>query len=218
MKYLPLRRRIIATARAFAPLGLGVGCAGNVSARVRSGLLITPSGAPYDELAPADIVELGSGGARRSGRLAPSSEWRFHCDILAARPEVNAIVHVHSPFATALACARRDLPAFHYMVAVAGGDSIRCARYATFGTAALARNAVRALRGRRACLLANHGQIAVGTDLSAALALALEVEELAKQYLLAGLVARPVLLGKAEMQVILEKFTHYGRMPARNRR
>jgi L-fuculose-phosphate aldolase len=217
MKHLSLRRRIIATVRSFAALDLGVGTAGNVSARVPGGLLITPTGVPYDELVPADIVELDGDGNVRSGRFAPSTEWRFHSDILATQPEANAVVHVHSPFATAVSCTRRDIPAFHYMIAVAGGDSIRCARYASFGTAALSRNAVRALRGRRACLLANHGQISIGPDVRAALVLAQEVEELAKQYLLSRLLARPRVLGRAEMKTILERFRHYGRSPAHNR-
>ncbi|MBI1733078.1 MAG: class II aldolase/adducin family protein [Gammaproteobacteria bacterium] len=218
MKHLSLRRRIIAAARSFAPLGLGIGSAGNISARVSGGLLITPTGVPYPDLKPADIVHLTAQGDIVAGRLAPSSEWRFHCDILSARADANAVVHVHSPFAVAAACARRDIPAFHYMIAVAGGDSIRCARYATFGTAALSRQALRALHGRHACLLANHGQIALGADLPAAMALALEVEELAKQYWLSRLLARPVLLDTREMAIILEKFRHYGRRPHRKRR
>lgn len=218
MKHAALRRRIVDTVRAFADLGLGVGTAGNVSVRVPGGLLITPTGVPYAELRPADIVTLNADGAVRAGRLAPSSEWRFHCDILCTRRDAGAVVHVHSSFATAMACTRRDIPAFHYMVAVAGGDSIRCARYATFGTAALSRHALRALDGRQACLLANHGQIALGADLPAALALAREVEELARQFWISQQLARPVLLGKREMQTILEKFRHYGRRPARKRR
>lgn len=218
MKHLALRRGIIDTVRSFAALGLGVGTAGNVSVRVPGGLLITPTGVPYGELRPADIVTLSEDGAVRAGRLAPSSEWRFHRDILRTRVDAGAVVHVHSAFATALACTRRDIPAFHYMVAVAGGDSIRCARYATFGTAALSRHALRALDGRRACLLANHGQIALGADLPDALAMAQEVEELARQYWLAQQLRRPVLLGRREMQIILEKFRHYGRKPARKRR
>jgi L-fuculose-phosphate aldolase len=218
MKHLPLRRRIIAVVRAFDALGLGVGTAGNVSARVPGGLLITPTGVPYPELRPADVVTLDERGAVREGRLAPSSEWRFHCDILRARRDAGAIVHVHSPFATAVACTRRGIPAFHYMVAVAGGADIRCARYATFGTATLSRHALRALAGRNACLLANHGQIAVGADLDAALALAREVEELARQYWLAAQLGRPVLLGETEMKTVLEKFRHYGARPLRERR
>ena len=218
MKHAALRRDLIITVRSFARLGLGVGTAGNAGVRVPGGLLITPSGVPYAELRPADMVELDAAGGIISGRLAPSSEWRFHCDILGRRADVGAVVHVHSAFATAIACTRRDIPAFHYMIAVAGGDSIRCARYATFGTAALSRHALNALRGRQACLLANHGQIALGADLAAALAMAQEVEELARQYWLSQQLRRPVLLGGKEMTVVLEKFKHYGRRPLSRRR
>ena len=218
MKHLTQRRDIIATVRSFATLGLGVGSAGNVGVRVPGGLLITPSGVGYDELRPADIVQLSLEGDVIAGRLAPSSEWRFHCDIMARRDDMGAVVHVHSAFATAIACTRRDIPAFHYMIAVAGGDSIRCAPYATFGTAVLSRHALRALRDRRACLLANHGQIALGADLPAALAMAQEVEELARQYWLTQQLRRPVLLDGKEMAVILEKFKHYGRRPIGKRR
>lgn len=218
MAFATERRHIIDTVRAFADLGLGVGTAGNVSVRVNGGLLITPTGVPYGELRPADIVTLNEDGTVRAGRLAPSSEWRFHCDILRTRRDAGAVVHVHSPHATAVACMRRDIPAFHYMVAVAGGDSIRCARYATFGTAALSRHAVRALDGRQACLLANHGQIALGGDLAAALAMAREVEELARQFWLASQLGRPVLLDRPEMKTVLQKFRHYGRKTVRKRR
>jgi L-fuculose-phosphate aldolase len=218
MKHVTLRRDIIATVRSFTGLGLGVGTAGNASVRVPGGLLITPSGVSYAELRPADIVQLNPAGELISGRLVPSSEWRFHRDILARRNDVGAVVHVHSAYATAIACTRRDIPAFHYMVAVAGGDSIRCAPYATFGTAALSRHALAALRGRQACLLANHGQIALGTDLRSALAMAQEVEELARQYWLSQQLRQPVLLAGKEMAVILEKFKHYGRRPLHKRR
>jgi L-fuculose-phosphate aldolase len=215
MKPAALRSRIIRTARDFGAHGLGVGTAGNVSARVPSGFLITPSGVPYGDMRPRDIVLLGETGKVRGGTLKPSSEWRFHRDIYASRQEVGAVVHAHSPFATALACTRRGIPAFHYMVAVAGGDSIRCAKYATYGTAALSRNALKALRGRRACLLANHGLIATGADLRAAFELALEVEELAKQYWIVTQRGRPVLLSAAEMKTVLRKFRDYGLRRAR---
>ncbi|OGT84480.1 MAG: fuculose phosphate aldolase [Gammaproteobacteria bacterium RIFCSPLOWO2_02_FULL_61_13] len=218
MKHPVLRRDIIAAVRSFAGLGLGVGTAGNVSVRAPGGVLITPSGVPYSELRPADIVQLNPAGEVISGRLAPSSEWRFHCDILARRNDVGAIVHAHSAFATAIACTRRDIPAFHYMIAVAGGDSIRCAPYATFGTAALSQHALSALRGRQACLLANHGQIALGSNLTAALAMAQEVEELSRQYWLSKQLRRPVLLAGREMKLVLEKFKNYGRRPVQKRR
>jgi len=210
MSFTALRRAVITTARAINDSGLNPGKAGNVSARLSDGFLITPTGVPYTKLRPAMLVQLRSDGTAPGNQLKPSSEWRFHRDIYRARPDTRAIVHVHSPYATALACHRRGIPAFHYMVAVAGGDSIRCAPYATFGTQALSNRAVRALRGRRACLLANHGLIALGESLAAALALAVEVEFLAHQYCLSLQLGTPVILGKREMRVILEKFKTYG--------
>lgn len=194
-------------------LGLNQGTAGNLSARVPGGLLITPSGLPYDETKPADIVALDPAGKPR-GRLAPSSEWRIHLDIMRARPEVGAVLHAHSMFATTLACLGRDIPAFHYMIAVAGGVDIRCAPYATFGTEALSRHALRALAGRKACLLANHGLIVVGGDLKDALRLAVEVETLAAMYWRALQLGEPVMLSKAEMARVLKKFESYGKPQA----
>ncbi len=211
-----LREAVIATAREMNALGINRGKSGNVSARWRTakfdGYLITPSGMPYRSIAPADIVAMPLDGEAEAGRSRrrPSSEWRFHRDIYRARAGVDAIVHTHSPFATSLACLRRGIPAFHYMVAVAGGDDIRCAPYATFGTQALSDRAVAALEGRRACLLANHGMIATGSSLAAALALAAEVETLAEMYWRALQVGEPVLLPAIEMQVVLEKFRTYG--------
>jgi len=204
-------REVIETARAIEPAGLGVCTAGNVSARSDGGFLITPSGVSYTDLSAADLVELGPDGKSLAGKLKPSSEWRLHAAVYAAREDAAAIVHVHSPWATALACARRDIPAFHYMVARAGGDSVRCAAYATFGSAELAGNAVAALADRRACLLANHGMVALGAALRPAFDLAREVEELAKQYLLCRLAGEPVLLDAAEMRTNLEQFKSYGR-------
>ncbi|MEJ2760403.1 MAG: class II aldolase/adducin family protein [Gammaproteobacteria bacterium] len=206
-----LCREIIETSQAIEPAGLGVVTAGNVSGRWKDGLIITPSGVPYADLNPASLVELDLEGNAVAGELKPSSEWRLHAAVYAVRAEVNAVVHVHSPWATALACTRRDIPAFHYMVARAGGDSIRCADYATFGSAELAQNAVAALMDRRACLLANHGMVALGEAPRPALDLAREVEEMARQYLLSRLAGEPVLLDEAEMRVNLEKFKTYGR-------
>jgi L-fuculose-phosphate aldolase len=163
----------------------------------------------YDTLRPEDIVLMRLDGSHEGPRL-PTSEWRFHRDILALRPEVNAVLHSHSMFCTTVSCLRRSIPAFHYMVAVAGGSSIRCAPYATFGTEELSRHAVAALEGRKACLLANHGLIAVGADLPGAFKLAMEVETLAAMYLRALQVGEPVLLDEAEMAVVLEKFKTYG--------
>jgi L-fuculose-phosphate aldolase len=159
-----LRRQVIDTALLMNQRGINRGKSGNVSARWRDGFLVTPSGLAYERTKPADIVFVDAAGTPR-GRLAPSSEWRFHHDIYRARPEANAVVHTHSSFATTLACLGREIPAFHYMVAVAGGNSIRCAPYATFGTQQLSDNALAALDGRKACLLANHGMICLGDGL-----------------------------------------------------
>lgn len=210
------RAAIIETARATGRLGLNLGASGNVSARMNDGFLITPTGLGYEGLAPKDLVFVtGTGdvppGADGGTQRRPSSEWRFHMDIYNARPDVGAIVHTHSLFATSLACARRDIPDFHYMVAVAGGPDIRCAPYATFGTEELSRSAVAALEGRKACLLANHGQIAIGADLDAALGLAQQVEALAGQYLQCLQAGGPHLLGADEMARVLEKFKTYGK-------
>jgi L-fuculose-phosphate aldolase len=208
-----LREAVVATAREMNALGINRGKSGNVSARWRDdsfdGLLITPTGLAYDQTSSHDIVAVSGGGIAHGAR-APSSEWRFHRDIYAAREEIGAIVHTHSPFATTLACLHRDIPPFHYMVAVAGGTDIRCAPYATFGTQALSDHAVSALAGRRACLLAHHGMIATGPSLADALALAVEVEHLAEVYWRALQIGDPALLSDAEMAVVLDKFRTYG--------
>jgi len=208
MKHLRLRQDLIATARRMNALGINQGTSGNVSARIAGGLMITASGMDYDAMTPADLVEMDFDGAWRCPRSErrPSSEWRFHLDILRARPEFGAVVHSHPINATALACLGREIPAFHYMVAVAGGESIRCAPYATFGSADLSEHALTALEDRRACLLANHGLIAAGADLAAALGLAVEVETLAAQYCRALQLGEPKLLTKAEMKRVLAKF------------
>jgi len=203
-----LRTRIVRTARAMNALGINRGKSGNVSARVEGGFLVTPSALPYDETAPQDIVFV-DGEGKAIGTRVPSSEWRFHRDIYAERADANAIVHTHAPFATTLACLDRAIPAFHYMVAVAGGDDVRCAPYATFGTQALSDHAVRALDGRRACLLAHHGMIALGATLDAALALAVEVETLAEMYWRTLAIGEPTLLSADEMTAIVAKFDRY---------
>lgn len=190
-------------------LGINQGTAGNASQRIPDGLLITPSGVPYESMKPRDIVALDTEGRVR-GTGTPSSEWRFHFDILRNRSDVGAVLHAHPPFCTALACLGMDIPAFHYMVAVAGGDSIRCAPYATFGTQELSDNALQALEGRTACLLANHGMICIAAGLGAALALAVEVEALAQQYWRALQVGTPHILPSEEMRTVLEKFRSYG--------
>jgi L-fuculose-phosphate aldolase len=208
-----LREEVIATALAMNAAGINRGKSGNVSLRLRDGdfdgFLVTPSGLPYADTKPEDIVAVTLAGDAHGSRM-PSSEWRFHRDIYRARDDASAIVHAHSPFATSLACLRRGIPAFHYMVAVAGGPDIRCAPYATFGTQALSDHAVAALAERKACLLANHGMIATGTSLSAALALAVEVETLAEMYWRALQVGEPVLLPAEEMATVLAKFATYG--------
>ena len=205
-----LRRQVIETARAADALGLNSGTSGNVSVRATDGLLITPSGVPNAALKPADIVAMKFDGSVE-GAHAPSTEWRFHLGILKARPDTGAVVHTHSDYATALACLGRDIPAFHYMIAAAGGNAIRCAPYATVGSEALSDAAIAALEGRRACLLANHGVIALGANLAAALDLARAVETLARQYCLALDAGNPVILDDAEMEAVLEKFKTYGR-------
>ena len=202
---------VVAIAKAMDEAGLAPNKSGNVSCREADGFLITPSGIPYRDLAPADIAGLDAAGNVRTASRRPSSEWRMHAAIYRRRPEMRAIVHTHSPDATALACAHRGIPAFHYMIALAGGD-VRCAPYATFGSDELAAHAVAGLEGRRAVLLANHGVVAVGASLYAALGVAIEVENMARQYLAllaAGL--EPRTLDAAEMARVMEKFADYGR-------
>jgi len=209
MSELKLRRQIIATALAMNEQRINRGKSGNVSARIDGGFLVTPSALAYAAMRPADIVAMSATG-EAIGSRPPSSEWRFHRDIYDVRPEVQAIVHAHSSFATSLACLGRGIPPFHYMVAVAGGPDIRCAQYATFGTQKLSDLALKALDGRRACLLANHGMIAVGSSLENALALAVEVEALAEMYWRALQIGEPKPLSSAEMIVVLDKFRTYG--------
>lgn len=209
MKAKRLRGQVLDTARAMNSSGINRGTAGNVSARCRDGFLITPSGIPYDLCTPAHLVVMTLGGDVR-GEGKPSSEWRFHRDIYAARPEVEAIVHTHSPHATTLACLGKSIPAFHYMVAAAGGEDIRVAEYATFGTQELSDNALVALEERRACLLDRHGVIATGSDCRRALALAIEVENLAEMYCKLLAIGEPRVLDSAEMERVVERFRGYG--------
>lgn len=204
-----LAREIIDVGRAMNARGLNRGTAGNISARIPGGMLITPSGIPYDEMGPEDLVSMGFDGPRRGFRR-PSTEWHLHAGVLEARPDAGAVLHAHPVFASALACLRREIPAFHYMVAIAGGTSIRCAPYATFGTRTLAQNAVEALEGRTACLLANHGLVAAAAGPREALALAEEVEALAAMYWRALQVEDPALLTPEEMAEVLERFARYG--------
>jgi L-fuculose-phosphate aldolase len=208
------RESLIEACQELTRRGLTHGTSGNVSLRRdEHAFFISPTGMAYEALLPEDIPLMDLDG-RWYGRCRPSSEWRFHRDIFKSRSDVAAIVHTHSRFATALACNGRGIPAFHYMVAVAGGADIRCAPYQTFGTQALSDAAIAALEGRRACLLANHGLIAVGADLPAALSLAGEVENLAAQYCATLDVGEPRILDEAEMHIIIEKFRHYGQQDA----
>ena len=208
-----LRRAIVESCRELIRCGLNRGTSGNASVRTAAGLLITPSGLAYDGMEPEQIVAMDLDG-RHCGDWLPSSEWRMHRDLYRARPEAGAVVHVHSTHATALACLRRGIPAFHYMVAVAGGANIRCADYATFGTAELSAAMLEAIEGRSACLLANHGQIAFGATLPCAVWRAAEVEALAEQYALACSLGAPVILGEDEMMRVVARFADYGRQPA----
>ena len=210
---LDLRRSLIEYARKLTSSGLTRNTSGNLSHRVAGGFLVTPSGMDYDRLEPDDIVFVDFAG-KAKGRRLPSSEWHFHREILARRADLSVVLHAHSPFATSLACLRERIPAFHYMVAVAGGIDIRCAPYATFGTEELSHHAVAALDGRKACLLANHGLIALGQDFASAHKLAVEVETLAEMYWRARQIGTPIILDGAEMAIVLEKFRTYGKQPA----
>ena len=207
-----IRAELVATAKRLDAAGFMPSKSGNLSARDGDGLLITPAALPYARLHVTDLVRVTLDGGIVEGQRRPSSEWRLHAAIYAARPDARAIVHTHSPKATALSCARRGIPPFHYMVLMGGGADIRCAEHATFGTQALAENCLRALDGRRATLLANHGAVAIGESLEKAEVLAREVENLAGQYLAllaAGL--EPVLLTPAELDESAEQFRGYGR-------
>ncbi|KMM16701.1 class II aldolase/adducin family protein [Synechococcus sp. GFB01] len=214
---LDQRRALLSAAQGLNACGLNQGTAGNLSLRIPGGLLITPSSLPYEQMGPEDLVAIDPQGrpladsATTTGR-APSSEWRLHADILARRPEIAAVVHCHSVHATALACHGRGIPPFHYMVVQAGGPDIRCAGYATFGSQELSDLAVAALRERRACLLAHHGQVTLGSSLEQALALAVEVETLAQMYLQALQLGEPPLLSGEEMEEVAEQMQrrHYG--------
>ena len=208
-----LREEIVAVAQAIDKAGYCPSKSGNVSARLGDGLLITPSGLPYAQTTPEDLIHLSLDGSVLSGARKPSSEWPFHTAIYKARPDAQAIVHTHSPRATALSCARRGIPAFHYMIALCGGPDVRCADYATFGTPELAENAVRGLEGRKVVLLANHGVIALGASLAGAHQIVAEVENLAGQYLdllAAGL--DPVILDEEEMRRVAARFAGYGKV------
>ena len=189
--------------------GLNTGATGNISVKSEGAINITPSGLSPDELGPEKIVSISISGEYR-GRWRPSSEWRIHTEIYKRYIGVGAVIHMHSPYATALSCHCIDVPAFHYMVGAIGGDNIRCASYETFGTKKLSEVVVAALQERMACLMANHGMLAVGPDLSSALGNAVLVEELSKQYLLSKTIGDPILISKQEMSVVVGKFQTYG--------
>ncbi len=200
---------VLATARAMNASGINRGSAGNVSARCKDGFIITPTGMAYDACTAGDMVKVGADGTA-TGTRKPSSEWRFHRDIYAARQEAGAVVHTHSPFATALACQGQGIPPFHYMVARFGGRDVRCAAYATFGSQALSDAIIAALNGRSACLMAHHGMVVFGRDCDHALALAVELETLCEQYWRVLQLGAPRLLPEAEMSRVLAKFATYG--------
>ena len=212
MSDLDLREQLVDCARRMQASGINQGTSGNLSVRIPGGMLITPSSLPYEQMQPTDLVALDLKGeplfipADGRPQRRPSSEWRLHADVLASRPEVQAVLHCHSIHATALACHGRDIPPFHYMTAVAGGHDIRCAPYATFGTQELSDGVVQALEGRLACLMAQHGQVSVGPTLDKALALAVEVETLARIYLQALAIGEPPLLSAEQMEQVRHQF------------
>ncbi|OQA30625.1 MAG: L-fuculose phosphate aldolase [Betaproteobacteria bacterium ADurb.Bin341] len=206
-----LRLELIATARRMAACGLNRGTSGNLSVRHGEGFYITPTGMPYDTLEIEDLPWMPFGGQSEAhGRRKPSSEWRLHHDLYTTRPEAGAVLHAHSTFAISLACLRTGIPPFHYMIALFGGDTVRCAEYATFGTQELADAAQKAMQDRSACLLANHGLLVFGENLKQALDHAIELEALCEQYWRACQLGQPILLTEREMAVVLEQFSQYG--------
>jgi len=207
-----LRREIVESARAMNAMGINQGTSGNISARIGDTMLITPSATPYDEMRPEQVAAMPIKGERGAwtGPLKPSTEWRFHLDILQGRPDAGAVVHSHATFCTTLAIARREIPACHYMMAAFGGTNVRCAPYATFGTAELAQHALVALEDRNACLLANHGMIVVGATLAKAMWLAVELETIAKQYYYSLMIGGPHILSDAEIADTARSFGSYG--------
>ncbi len=210
VEHAAIREEMIATCLRMNTTGLNVGSSGNLSARIPGGLLITPSGIPYDVMKPEEIVEMDMDG-RWYGDRVPSSEWRFHFDILKARPEVDAVLHSHSVHCSILACCRQPIPAIHYMIAVAGGSVIECSDYAPFGTKELSVFALEALGPRNACLLGNHGVIALGKSIGQAFHVLEEVENLARVYIGTRLLGGGVVLDAPQMDRVLERFKTYGK-------
>lgn len=210
-----LCEKLLSISQQLIALGLNKGTSGNCSVRSGDGFFITPSGMPVEEMTHASMVNMQFDGSfelqKESNAKKPSSEWRFHRDILQSRIDVNAIVHTHSMFATTMSCLHKEIPPFHYMIAVVGGDTIRCAPYALFGSQVLSDHALTALIDRKACLLANHGMIALGRDLDDALALTVEVENLCEQYWrLLQITDTPPLLDEAQMREVFQQFNGYG--------
>jgi L-fuculose-phosphate aldolase len=210
LKYKELRDEVIETCLAMNEDGINQGTSGNVSVRTDEGFLITASGIPYKKMKPHHVVEMDLDGGYR-GEYLPSTEWRMHLDIFKARAEAQAIVHVHSIYATALACLRKDIPTFHYMIGVTGGVSLRVSDYAEFGTQELSDTMLKAMEGRTACLLANHGQICFAPTLDKALWLAGEIEALCHMYWAASVAGKPVQLTELEMVSVLKRFKTYGK-------
>lgn len=202
------RQAIVDTVRSLQDRGFNHGNSGNVSCRIAGGMLITATGANSTNLTPSRLVKVEDDGSAIGG--IPSSEWHMHAAILRAYPSANAVIHTHADACVALACLRKPLPSFHYMVAAFGGADVRCARYATFGTAALGETAVEALKDRTACLLANHGMIAIGKTLEAAFQTTVKLETLARQYLMALQGGKPVLLPEEEMERVGKRYGNYG--------
>lgn len=213
MNEASLRDAVVQAVQRLDRLGLNRGSTGNASVRMGPAMLITPTGMGAEGLGPADLPIVAWGGTTR-GRWKPSSEWHFHEAVYRARPDVQAIVHTHSPHATALACLRRPLPAFHYMVAVAGGEDVPLVSYATFGTEALSQGVAQAMAHRDACLLANHGLVAAGASMAQALKVVEEIESLCGVYLQALSVGEPAILSAAQMAEVIDKFRNYGRAAA----
>lgn len=207
---MTLRKTLCMTAQKLVDCKLNHGTTGNVSVRLdKNAFLITPSGISPENLSKDTIVKMFFSG-KIEGRFAPSSEWQLHQDILYHRPDINAVIHVHSPFATTMACLQKDIPAFHYMIAVTGGSSIHCAPYALFGTKALSESALSAIKDKNACLLAHHGMVAVGRNLNHAFSIAVEVESLCEQYWRILQIGEPVILSEMQMHEVMEQFKQYG--------
>ena len=209
MKELILRKKIIKFSKLLNKTNLSALRSGNISIRYKDGFLITPSGKKYESLNPRDIlfVDLDGKWDKKLGK--PSSEWRFHKDIYKFKLNANSIVHCHSKNALVLSCIRKKIPAFHYMVAVAGGVDIKCAKYATYGTSQLSNNILKALEDRTACLIENHGQVSFSNELSDAFELAQEVENLAEQYTECLRIGSPKILSKSQMNAVLAKVKNY---------